>query len=191
MERREALIKTSWILKSAFLTPALFSILQSCQEKVSKTENLFVLNDKQNDLIKAIADCIIPRTKTPSASDVRVNTFIDLLLADVFDKDETQKFLIGLDEFDETCQSLTDENFIVLSERERSDYLEKLDTEVMGNNFEERVPFYYAFKYLVVTAYFSTEEGMRQNLNYTPVPGPYKGEIEYVEGSKIMIGNRM
>ena len=54
-----------------------------------------------------------------------------------------------------------------------------------------RIPFYYTFKSLVITIYFSTEQGIKQNLNYTPIPGPYKGSIELKEGDRIRIGNRM
>ena len=191
MKRREAIIKTSWILKSAFLAPTILSVLQSCQEEVSKTRNLLVLNNAQDDLVKAISDTIIPRTTTPSASDVKVNYFIDLLLANVFDKEVKLKFLNGLSQFDSTCQSITGNNFVTLSDEERFVYLEKLDREVMGQQYQDSVPFYYTFKHLTITSYFSTEEGIKQNLNYTPIPGPYIGEVTLKAGDKIMIGNRM
>ena len=191
MERREALIKTSWILKSAFLTPTLLSFLQSCQETVSRTKNQLILDDKQDNLVKAIADCIIPRTKTPSASDVGVNKFIDLLLTDVFNKEVRQQFLTGLDEFDKECQLAMGKKFAKLSTDNRNEYLENFDKKVMSKTYEDTVPFYYTFKHLTITSYFSTEEGVKQNLNYVPVPGTYKGEVPYTEGDKIMIGNSM
>ena len=60
MERREAVKKVSWILKSAFFAPAILTALQGCESKISETKELFVLNNEQNDLVKAIADTIIP-----------------------------------------------------------------------------------------------------------------------------------
>lgn len=191
MKRREAIIKISWILKSAFLAPTILSVLQSCQEEVSKTENLLVFKNEQDDLVKAIADAIIPRTTSPSASDVKVNYFIDLLLAEVFDKEVKQKILNGLAHFDRTCQSITGNNFVMLSDQERYAYLEKLDREVMEQEYHDSVPFYYTFKHLTITSYFSTEEGVKQNLNYTPIPGSYIGEVALKDGDNIMIGNRM
>lgn len=191
MKRREALIKTSWILKSAFLGATVLSVLQSCQNEVSKTKNLLVFNNEQDDLVKAIADCIIPRTNTPSASDVGVNKFIDLLLSDVFNKKVRQQFLAGLDEFEKECLLNIGKDFTKLPADDCSRYLEKIDKEVMSRTYEDTVPFYYTFKHLTITSYFSTEEGVKQNLNYVPVPGPYKGEVEYEEGTKLMIGNRM
>ncbi len=191
MERREAVKKVSWILKSAFLAPTILSALQGCEDKVSKTNKLFVLDNKQNDLAKAIADTIIPRTATPSASDVKVNQFMDLLLQDVFDKSVKEKFLNGLDEFDKDCISSTGESFVKLDESEQYNYLEKVDQKIMGTAYGNSVPFYYTFKHLTITIYFSTEQGVKQNLNYMPVPGPYIGEVELKEGDKIMVGNKM
>ncbi len=191
MERREALVNISWLLKSAFLAPTLLTTLQSCQEEVSETNKLLVLNDYQNDLIKTISDTIIPRTTTPSASDVKVNYFIDLLLKDVFEKDVQQKFLKGLIQFDETCKSNTGKSFLNLTEKEQHDYLKQVDEDIMSKEYGDLVPFYYSFKVLTIKTYFSTKEGALNNLNYNPVPGPYQGEIELKKEDKITIGNRM
>ncbi len=191
MERREAIIKISWILKSVFLAPGLLTFLQSCQNQIVNTRDLMVLNDNQDSLIKAIADTILPRTASPSASDVKVDRFIDLLLHDVFDEEVRQKFLLGLSQFDENCESITGNRFLKLTETEQYTYLEKIDKEIMEQEYDELVPFYYTFKHLVITSYFTTEQGIKQNLNYMPVPGAYIGEVDLKPGDKIMIGNRM
>ena len=191
MERREAVIKISWILKSAFLAPTILTFLQSCQDEVVNTRDLLVLNDKQDDLIKAIADTIIPRTTTPSASDVNVDRFIDLLLKDVFEEDIKQSFLNGLTQFDKDCETITGNSFVDLDETAQYTYLEKVDKEIMEKEYDEFAPFYYTFKHLIITIYFTTEQGVKQNLHYDPIPGDYIGEIDLKEGDKIRIGNRM
>ena len=191
MKRREALKKTSLILKSAILAPGVFSVLQACRQEAPAVKRLLVLTVEQDKLVKAIADTIIPATDTPSASDVGVNRFIDLLLSDVFEEGVKQTFLDGLMEFDKTCQSFTGKSFVSLSEGKRLDYLEKVDSEVMGKEYGEGVPFYYTFKELTLKAYFSTEEGITQNLNYVPVPGPYLADIAWKEGDKITVGNHI
>jgi hypothetical protein len=191
MERREAVIKISWILKSAFLAPTLLTVLQSCQDQVLSARELLVLSDEQDDLIIAIADTILPRTASPSASDVKVDRFIDLLLKDVFEEDVKQKFLLGLLEFDKDCKSITGISFVELNQSEQYTYLEKIDKEIMEQEYDELVPFYYTFKHLVITTYFTTEQGVKQNLNYMPIPGAYVGEVDLKPGDKIIIGNRM
>ncbi|MCF6297996.1 MAG: gluconate 2-dehydrogenase subunit 3 family protein [Flavobacteriaceae bacterium] len=191
MERREAIVKLSWIMKSAFLAPAVLTVLQSCQEKVIKSKGLLVLNGNQNELVKAISDTIIPKTHSPSASDVKVNKFIDLLLNDVFNEEVKQKFLDGLSQFDNDCLSVTGNNYVNLNESEQYTYLEKIDKEIMEQNYDELAPFYYTFKHLTITIYFTTEQGVKQNLNYNPIPGRYIGDVDLKPEDKIMIGNRM
>lgn len=191
MERREALKKTSWILTSAFFAPGVLSFLESCKQKDLKNRTLLVLNDNQDDLVNSISDTIIPRTTTPGASDVKVNKFIDVLLSDVFENEIKDKFLDGLIEFDRTCQSITGKSFSKLGKEEQFNYLEKVDREIMGKQYGEKAPFYYLFKILTITTYFSTKQGVIQNLNYLPIPGPYQGNVDYKEGDKIIVGNQM
>ena len=191
MERREAVIKISWILKSALLAPTILTVLQSCQEQVLNTRDLMVLNDEQDDLIKAIADTILPRTESPSASDVKVDRFMDLLLQDVFEDEVKQKFLQGLSQFDVDCQSVTGHSFVDLIESDKYTYLEKVDKEIMEQEYDDLVPFYYTFKHLTITIYFTTEQGVKQNLNYNPIPGSYIGEVDLGPDDKIIIGNKM
>ena len=147
MKRREAVIKMSWILKSALFAPPLLGALQSCQDKVLNSRNLWILNDAQDDLIIAMADTILPRTDSPSASDVKVDRFMDLLLDDVFEEDVKQKFLQGLTLFDVECKNDTGSGFVDLNESERHDYLESIDEEIMGQEYDDLVPFYYTFKH--------------------------------------------
>ena len=191
MKRREAIKKTTWIAKSAIFAPALMSALQSCEKKLSDTDQLLVLNDQQNALVKAIADTIIPRTDTPSASDVKVPQFLDLLLKDVFDQAVTEKFLAGLKQFDEDCKAVTGKLYIQLDQSHRNDYLEQIDREVMGKEYDALIPFYFTFKQLCVSTYYSTEQGIKQNLNYVPVPGQFQSDIALEAGDKIMVGNQI
>mgnify|MGYP003887131307 FL=1 len=181
----------SWLLKSAFLTPTLVGVLEGCRDKVAETDDLRVLTTPQNETIIAISDTIIPRTDTPSASDVRSNYFMDLLLQDVFDKEARNDFLMGLAQFDEECVESTGHSFSKLDGQQRFVYLEKLDKEIMERTYGEHVPFYYLFKELTITIYFSSEKGVTQNLNYTPVPGPYRGEVDFSTDTRIMVGNKL
>ncbi len=74
---------------------------------------------------------------------------------------------------------------------EQTAYLEKIDKEIMEQEYDELVPFYYTFKHLTITIYFTTEQGVKQNLNYNPIPGRYIGEVDLGPDDKIMIGNGM
>ncbi len=191
MKRREAIKKSTWIAKSVIFTPALMSAIQSCEGKLSETENPLVFNDHQNALVRAIADTIIPKTDSPSASDVGVPQFLDLLFQDVFDQQVTEKFLAGLEQFDEDCKAATGKFYTQLNQSNRNVYLEQIDREVMGKEYDALIPFYFTFKQLCVSTYYSTEQGIKQNLNYVPVPGQYQSDIALESGDKIMVGNQM
>ncbi|MCM4169082.1 hypothetical protein KCTC52924_00152 [Arenibacter antarcticus] len=188
MERREAVIKISWILKSVYLAPSIFTGFLSCKSEVSSA-NLYVFSKEQDKLVTAIADSILPRTETPSASDVKVNLYLDLMLNEVFEDAYKNSFLKGLDEFDENCKAFTGNNFLELNESEKQDYLNRLEKEANAVEKVNLEPFFRRFKMLVVTIYFSTEQGVKQNLDYAPIPGPYLGDVEFTSETRIMKGN--
>ncbi|MEW2923126.1 gluconate 2-dehydrogenase subunit 3 family protein [Muricauda sp. ANG21] len=193
MERREAVVKISWVVASTLFMPSVFTVIQGCKEKGSKIGKLHVFNDEQCKLVMAISDTIIPKTKTPSASEVDVYKYLDLLLKDAFENRFRESFLDGLEQFNKNCQTFHEINFSSLSEEERNLYLEKVEEECIKRKNERNgeFPFFLKIKELVISIYFSTEEGIKQNLNYSPVPGPYIGEVEYKEGDKIMVGNQL
>src|SRR5262245_16299955 len=58
------------------------------------------LTDAQLAFVKAIADTIIPRTDTPSASDVGTEKFINVLVAEYATDDDRTKFLAAIDALD-------------------------------------------------------------------------------------------
>ena len=188
MKRREA---TGWILKSAVFTPGLVSALQGCQQKLDETVDLRVLDQQQYQLCNAIADTILPKTGSPSASEVRVVEFMDLLLNDVFEPGVVDSFIEGLREFDDLCVAETGSSFSKMKPEDRAAYLNSVDQDVMGQSYEDKVPFYYTFKRLCITTYFSSEQGVKQNLDYQPVPGSYQADVELKPGEKISVGNQM
>ncbi|WP_422350969.1 gluconate 2-dehydrogenase subunit 3 family protein [Flagellimonas sp.] len=193
MKRREAIVKISWVLNTALITPSFFAFMQSCREKNVESTAYKVLDIGKLELIKEIADTFLPKTNTPSASEVNVHLYLDLLLKDVFEAKFKKDLIKGLEKFDENCQSIYGRSFVLLDHPDKIDYLEKVETESLKGE-RERVkgtPFYLTIKKMIIAIYFSTEEGVKQNLNYVPVPGPYIGEVPYNEGDKITIGNHM
>jgi hypothetical protein len=61
----------------------------------------------------------------------------------------------------------------------------------MGESYIDLVPFYYTFKKLCINIYYSTEEGIKQNLTYNPIPGGFQGDVLWQPGDKIEVGNEM
>ncbi len=191
MKRREALKRSGWILQSSLFTPAVLQALSSCRESNLPETDLLVLDDEQHQLVNAIADIIIPATQSPSASEVKVNRILDLLLRDVFEPETVEEFLTGLAEFNDECQAISGSYFTELKSQDQLKYLEVLDERIMGRSYQQQVPFYFGFKSLVTRIYFSTEQGLKQNLNYQPVPGPYQGVVPWDPSQPISVGNHL
>src|SRR4051812_34760682 len=58
------------------------------------------LTDPQLVLVGAIADTLMPRTDTPSATDVAVPAFVNVIVGENYADAQRTSFLAGLDAFD-------------------------------------------------------------------------------------------
>src|SRR5262245_40575365 len=58
------------------------------------------LTDKQLALVGAIADAILPRTDTPSATDVGVPAFVNVIVSENYTEADRATFVAGLDALD-------------------------------------------------------------------------------------------
>lgn len=88
MDRRKALKNMGLALGYTVATPTLISIVQSCKsETVLEWTPDFFSKDEGAALTKLV-DIILPKTDTPSASEVQVNLFIDRFADQVMDKEQ-------------------------------------------------------------------------------------------------------
>ena len=75
------------------------------------------LSDAQLALVGAIADMILPRTDTPSATDVGVPAFVDVIVTENYGDAERATFLAGLDAIDAQAKSAGGAAFVDLLPR--------------------------------------------------------------------------
>lgn len=190
MKRREVLNRSGWILGSAVFGTTLITAIEACQPKVQQKEE-GILGHDQLELVKALADTIIPKTDTPSASEVGVPQYIDLLLKDVFQPDAAREFMEGLATLNEACQARSGKGIPTLSKQEQHDFLLAIETDVYAFDTDLEMPFYLTFKKLCISVYFTTEQGIKQNLVYNPIPGGYQGDVPLDPGDRIEVGNEM
>lgn len=190
MKRREVLNRSGWILGSAVFGTTLITAIEACQPKVQQKEE-GILGHDQFEQVKALADTIIPKTDTPSASEVGVPQYIDLLLRDVFETDAVREFMEGLSTLNEECQARSGKEFPALSKQEQHDLLLAIEKDVYAADTERTIPFYLTFKRLCVSIYFTTEQGIKQNLVYDPIPGGYQGDVPLESVDRIEVGNEM
>ena len=99
MDRRKALKNMGLSLGYVVATPTLLSIVQSCkQEKVLAWTPDFFTKD-EGAALSQLVDIILPKTDTPSASEVQVDIFIDRFAAQVMEKEQQDFVKMSMGKF--------------------------------------------------------------------------------------------
>ena len=180
MDRREALKRTAWIMGGAVSAPAIMGILKGCTAKPTIDWTPVFLSSDQGALVSQVAEIIIPKTDTPGAKDVGVPGFIDQILKECYKKEDQDKFLAELKAFDDEAKKEYGDPFIELDAEQQAAFVKKVhdaavNTDDVGTPPER--PFILTLKELTMLGYFTSEPGATQVLQYSPVPGAYKGCI--------------
>jgi hypothetical protein len=158
---------------------------------LANDSSLRTLNAHQAATVKAMADAILPRTGTPAASAAGAVEFIDLMLTEWYDEADGARFLRGLSDVDSRAQTLFNADFVACSSPQQADLLTWLG-ERMTEELERRqeqadadiVPietgedFYVMLRRLTLTAYFTSEAGATDDLQFQLIPGRYEGCAE-------------
>ena len=177
MKRREILKYTAWVTGAAVAAPFATVLLSGCQTDVANQADYkaaFFNNDEWT-LIRELVDTIIPKTDSPSASEVGVHQMLDHMLANVYHADDVKayreninhvfNFLKDKDDVVEAC------NFLI-SKKEPFD--------------QKAFDAFMDLRQQTIGSYLSTEEISKNYLNYLPVPGTYEACISLEEaGGKL------
>ena len=180
MDRREALRRTALMMGGIISAPTIAGILNGCAAKPSLDWKPQFLSEDQASLVTQLAEIIIPKTDTPGAKDVGVPGFIDLMVKDVYSKEDQLKFLDGLKAFNEDAKKELGDTFLDLSPEKQAEYAKKTHDDAIAANAEQR-PFILKVKELTVAGFFTSEVGATQVLQYEAVPGAYHGCLPLAE----------
>lgn len=186
MNRRKALRQTAALAGASTLTPTLLSLLQSCQQQPSIDWQPAILSTDQARFVSVLVDTLLPKTDTPGAIELKVDQFIDLVIAHTMDEGAQQAVLSQIDTFDDQVKQEKGKPFVALSDEIRSEVLRaeerntpKYNNSVWGTAVGEQAPIgiYRSLKSLALWGYFSSEAIGKNVLSYDPVPGAYQGCI--------------
>jgi len=119
------------------------------------------LNDAQMAFVRAMADTIIPRTDTPSATDVGTHGFINVIVAEYATDEDRAKFLAALEAMDKRALSESNAVFADLSQEGKGKFVESLES---GPRDAEPAQQYWRLKGLIVHGYFTSEPVMKNVL---------------------------
>jgi gluconate 2-dehydrogenase gamma chain len=185
MDRREAIRRTAWIMGGIVSAPAIAGVLKGCTAKPSLDWKPEFLSQKQAAIVAEVSEIIIPKTDTPGAKDTGVPRFIDLMLKDVYAKEDQERFTSGLKAFDEDANRNQGDSFLELEPARQQAFVKQSHDEAIqaerSENRPEKRPFILMMKELTMLGFFTSEAGATQVLQYDPVPGAYKGCIPLSE----------
>jgi hypothetical protein len=113
-------------------------------------------------LIGLIADTILPRTDSPSATDVGVPAFVDVIVTENYTDSDRASFLAGLD---------------AIGARVRDDVVAPNigAIESMADRRVEPARTYWRLKGLIIHGYFTSEPVMKSVLKVEVMPGKFEG----------------
>jgi hypothetical protein len=162
-----------------------------------------------------VAETILPKTASAGAKEAGVGRYMSVMVNDCYAKDDQEVFHKGIGELDKACDKMHGHGFmkatpeqrtalLVALDKERKDYQKKREDfektenekqkaeEAKGNKKYEKEKmanhYFQQMKQLTIGGYFSSEKGRTTALRYTPVPGKFKGEIDYKPGDKMFVG---
>ena len=192
MNRREALqlLATGTALQ---LAPGrLMAAMREARAVLGTAASPRTLNSHQYATVTAMAEMILPKTETPGATDVGVCDFVDLILTEWYDEAERTRFLSGLADVDARSQRLFAEDFVACSPIRQADILtalgEKMDEDAdrvhdqvrqsAGSAPRPEKNFYSMLRRLTLTAYYTSEAGATEELNFQIIPDRHDGCAE-------------
>ena len=211
MDRRKALKNMGLSLGYVVATPTLLSIVQSCKEEnvLQWTPDFFT--KEEGSVISQLADIILPKTDSPSATEVQVNLFIDRFTDQVMKKEQQEFFKMAMGKF--ISKSLTEADKDKANELNPNNLEPVLSSvlsvskEVLKSN-EEAITNYmkavdngetvtldatvaqFAFasnlRGLTILGYKTSEYVGEKVLSYLPLPGEFIacGDVQELTGGK-------
>lgn len=177
MNRRELIKHISVITGAAFVGGEFF--LSGCKNTV---RNTFDKNDIA--FLDEVAETIIPKTNTPGAKDAEVGKFIALYATECYNDTEQDILKKGIKQLNDASLQRYNEGFVKINPQQKEALLTAMDTEAGKRNEQSNekngaVHYFTLMKQLTLLGFFTSKQGATQVLRYMPVPGTYKGCIEY------------
>ncbi|KAA2219090.1 gluconate 2-dehydrogenase subunit 3 family protein [Maribacter flavus] len=211
MDRRKALKNMGLAMGYTVATPTLLSIMQSCKGEPVATWTPEFFTPAEGGTLTKLVDVILPKTDTPSASELQVDVFIDKFAMDVMEKDQQDFLRMSMGKFTDkalqdsgksTVEDLTAEDLepvlassLKYSKEDEAKMFESITsyTEAVAEGKEatiddetSRFAFANNLRGLAIWGYKTSEYVGEEVMAYLPVPGEYIscGEVQELTGGK-------
>jgi hypothetical protein len=200
MDRRIALKNIGLSFGYVVATPTILSLLQSCKNENLVTWTPEFLSKDEGDVLTKLVDILLPKTDTPSASEVNVHIFIDKYAKEIMEEKDQNFFKMAMDKFTDKALSdagkdkmkdLTSEdlepvlaNALKVSKEDEVKNFKLIDSYhqavkageigVLDDNIA-RFAFMSSLRGLTIWGFKTSEFIGEEVLAYLPVPGEYIG----------------
>jgi hypothetical protein len=170
MQRRASLKLLTTLSSSLLILPSWSYNWNRTELKVSS-----IFSSKERKLLASLVDTYLPRTKTIGGLDVGVNTFIDKLFSECYEKESQAKIQLFLKSLDNISKTKFQKKFIDLAAIDRKNILMELknipseDSKTMDKIKSE-----------IVRGFNTSEIVMTQYHGYEVAPGHFHGCVDVV-----------
>ncbi|PIB27647.1 hypothetical protein BFP77_00345 [Maribacter sp. 4U21] len=200
MDRRKALKNLGLAMGYTVATPTLISLMQSCKGEpaVVWTPDFFTIDE--GSAVTKLVDIILPKTDTPSASEVNVHLFIDKFANEVMEKEQQDFVRMSMNKFmdkvladsgKEQIKDITTEDLepvlaaaLKVSNEDKVTNMKMINTynkavaageEAQLDDTVSRFAFADNLRGMTIWGYKTSEYVGEEVLAYLPVPGEYIG----------------
>ncbi len=182
-------------IKNCFIITVGAALIPSClrESKPSIPLKHLDITGDQEKLISELCETIIPRTDTPGAKDTYTHLFVLKMVDDCQAKEEQQKFVSGLKEFEKLSQKKYDRSFVECSLQQRDELTGSIiNKKVVPKNTavnagtqngskkddtEDVTAFVKSMKRLTLQGYMTSQYYLTKVQPYKLVPGKFEGCI--------------
>lgn len=195
LSRREAIRRVALMMGGAVSAPAILGLLSGCSAEPPPSKDAewkpVFLTLAQSALVAEVAEIMIPRTDTPGAKEVGIPAFIDKMLKDAYPKDDQERFVAGLADFEAQAKREHGRAFLELEPALRATMVKQVHDPAVKAEQESNLspskqhrPFILTMKELTMLGYFTSQPGATQVLQYRPVPGAYHACLPLAQAGK-------
>jgi len=190
MKRRDVLKNMGLGLGYAVATPTIISLLQSCQGEAATGYQAVLFSQDEFGVLTTMVDVIIPKTDTPSASEVNVPMFIDKFISETQTEDQHENAQKGMAAF--VAVALEKSGKSSASKLNAEDVEAVLaatlkgDTDALEGDLKTAAGFASQMRGMTISAYKNSEYVGENVLAYLSIPGEYiaTGDLQELTGGK-------
>ena len=189
MDRRQAINYVALLSGGAISLPFVAGILNGCQPSMKLDWQPTFFEQEEALVLSQIADIILPPTEnSPSATQVYVPEFIDLMVKDCLKRTDQEAFRSGLRDLLVKFKAKYGVAFRHATMPNQINYIDSIDQASFAKS--EKTSCFKTIKQLVLLGYFTSKKIMEEHLDYHAIPGRFDACIPY-DGTALYVDNNV